>query len=165
MGVPQCRHRVFFIASRIDLNFPKIKLNFNEPSIPLKEAFAKLDDRGEGKPLTSSFRRLWDQAKPGVSYSKYHETGSFFSNCTADPQNPANTLTSSRPARPIRWEAPECFSDEEVICIQSFPGDYDFIEQSPQYVCGMSVPPFMMQRIAVEIEKQWLGVKNENTGT
>jgi len=29
----------------------------------------------------------------------------------------------------------------------------------------MSVPPFMMQRIAVEIEKQWLGVKNENTGT
>jgi hypothetical protein len=31
-------------------------------------------------------------------------------------------------------------------------------------MCGMSVYPYMMQRIASELHKQWLGTGDENTG-
>ena len=37
MGVPQKRERVFFIAHRKDLNFPKLNLNFNEKPIKYGE--------------------------------------------------------------------------------------------------------------------------------
>ena len=37
MGVPQVRERVFFIATRQDLNLPKIKLIFNFKQIPFME--------------------------------------------------------------------------------------------------------------------------------
>ena len=29
-------------------------------------------------------------------------------------------------------------------------------QESPQYVCGMSVPPVMMANIATEVYQQWL---------
>ena len=45
---------------------------------------------------------------------------------------------------------------EEVVKASSFPLDFDFCGQRPQYVCGMSVPPLMMQRVATEVYNQWL---------
>ncbi len=48
-------------------------------------------------------------------------------------------------------------SDRDYINIQTFPQDYDFMGESVQYVCGMSVPPVMMAHIAGEIERQWFG--------
>lgn len=48
------------------------------------------------------------------------------------------------------------FSDEDFRNIQSFPQDYDFGDQSAQYICGMSVPPVMMAQIATEVYQQWL---------
>ena len=47
-------------------------------------------------------------------------------------------------------------SDQDFINVQSFPQDYNFLDQSPQYVCGMSVPPVMMAQIARQIYIQWL---------
>ena len=29
-------------------------------------------------------------------------------------------------------------------------------QESPQYICGMSVPPVMMAQIATEVYQQWL---------
>ena len=51
------------------------------------------------------------------------------------------------------------FSEEELINVQSFPQDYNFMGNSVQYVCGMSVPPNMMANIATEIWEQWLKVE------
>ena len=48
------------------------------------------------------------------------------------------------------------FSDMDFVNIQTFPQDYDFGSESPQYVCGMSVPPVMMAQIASEVYRQWL---------
>ena len=45
---------------------------------------------------------------------------------------------------------------EEIVKASSFPLDFDFCGQRPQYVCGMSVPPLMMQRVATEVYNQWL---------
>ncbi|CAL8896500.1 hypothetical protein BPJM79_190018 [Bacillus pumilus] len=42
-----------------------------------------------------------------------------------------------------------------LILMQSFPLDYDLMDASVQYVCGMSVPPLMMKRIVEQIHKQW----------
>jgi DNA (cytosine-5)-methyltransferase 1 len=50
-------------------------------------------------------------------------------------------------------------SGAEVTRLQSFPDDYNFCKAKPQYVCGMSVPPFMTQRVALEIGRQWFGVE------
>ena len=48
------------------------------------------------------------------------------------------------------------YSDHDYIATQTFPEDYDFMDQSAIYVCGMSVPPVMMAQISGEIYEQWL---------
>lgn len=157
MGVPQARERTFFLARRKDLRFPKIDLKFNEPIISAGKAVGWVAGMGTGKALPKSLRELWEKADIGKSFSEYHATGSFFNNKKSDPDLPVATLTATVPFRPIHWLRPEFFSDAEIVVIQSFPDDYDFMNQDPQYVCGMSVPPFMMQRVATEVAKQWFG--------
>jgi DNA (cytosine-5)-methyltransferase 1 len=46
----------------------------------------------------------------------------------------------------------------EIIRLQTFPDDYNFLKENVQYVCGMSVPPLMTQRVALEIYHQWFNV-------
>jgi DNA (cytosine-5)-methyltransferase 1 len=51
-------------------------------------------------------------------------------------------------------------SREEFLALQTFPRDYAVANyKMAGYICGMSVPPFMMQRIADQIERQILSVK------
>ena len=38
----------------------------------------------------------------------------------------------------------------------SFPTDYNFNGNSINYIVGMSVPPIMMAKIALQIYEQWL---------
>lgn len=45
-------------------------------------------------------------------------------------------------------------TDKDIINCQTFPQDYDFMDQDVQYVCGMSVPPVMMANIASEVQRQ-----------
>ena len=47
-------------------------------------------------------------------------------------------------------------SDKDILKIQTFPQDYDFMGMNVQYVCGMSVPPIMMKKIAEQIKIQLL---------
>jgi DNA (cytosine-5)-methyltransferase 1 len=42
-------------------------------------------------------------------------------------------------------------SKETMVHAQTFPEDYDFLDQNPFYVCGMSVPPVMIKRIVQRI--------------
>lgn len=48
-------------------------------------------------------------------------------------------------------------NDKEYVRVSSFPSDFDFCGIDVRYVCGMSVPPLMTARIALEIKKQWFG--------
>ena len=45
---------------------------------------------------------------------------------------------------------------EDIINVQTFPQDYNFLNLSPQYICGMSVPPVMMAQISTQVKEQWL---------
>ena len=51
----------------------------------------------------------------------------------------------------LRFDFPAKISDKDIITIQTFPQDYNFCGQNVQYVCGMSVPPIMMKKIAEQI--------------
>ena len=50
----------------------------------------------------------------------------------------------------------EKYSVHDYVATQTFPEDYDFMDQEVNYVCGMSVPPVMMANIASEVYRQWL---------
>lgn len=51
MGIPQARERIFFIARRLDLNFEKLKLEFNEKPI----FFGQIVDKN-----STTHKPLWE---------------------------------------------------------------------------------------------------------
>lgn len=134
MGCPQKRQRVFFISRHRALNLVPIRFEFKEPIISVMDAWADLEDQ-KRKSLVwkkSKGKRLaWDGPSDTITH-----TGKLF-HPMAD--------------RPLR--------DIEFVRLQTFPDDYNFGQNPVQYVCGMSVPPYMMQRIALELFWQWFGAR------
>jgi DNA (cytosine-5)-methyltransferase 1 len=144
MGVPQRRERVFFICLRKDLaqkfmkyvdmftELPKIELEFNEKEIPIKE-FAK------GIPK-----------KETQNYSKDR-----FGDVMLDLNRASNTIATDINRY---WLDENTLIDKKTVhLIGSYPTDYNHLSHSnPQYLIGMSVPPLMTKKIAVEIYNQWL---------
>lgn len=153
MGVPQARERVFFIARRKDLELPKVEMNFEEEPIP----FSAIDEGDvHGHELTPNQARYWYLCQPGKSFASVHEKGSLFNSIKVHPDKPLNTLASGCAKLIYHWRYPRILTDSEWIRGQSFPDDYDFLDADPRYVCGMSVPPLMMQRVAAEVAKALL---------
>jgi DNA (cytosine-5)-methyltransferase 1 len=154
MGVPQRRERTFFIAHR---NSEKLKLQFNEPQVSTQYAISGIEiSPDEIKWLTPKTVELWKKVKPGEPLSKAHPLGHRFNDIKTHPKLPCQTMAAGSPSRPIHWSEPRRFTDKECARIQTFPDDYNFKSADGQYVCGMSVPPFMMQRIANQIYLQLL---------
>ena len=149
MGVPQRRERTFFIANKIG---KKISLEFNEEPISVMTAWNGIN--GYGKDVSkSSMVKYWNKIKPGQSMSKVHEKGSLFGQIKLNPNQPSPTLTSKE-YQFWHWNRPSLLSDIQCFRLQSFPDDY--VSNDAKYVCGMSVPPFMTQRVSTEIYKQLL---------
>ena len=151
MGVPQKRERTFFIARRKDLNLPKITMNFNEHIITLGNATNGVE-RKTRKNVGKSIESAWRNVLPGESLSKGHEKGSLFSWIRCNYNAPTNTLTATPTL--LAPDEPKLLSEAEYIRVQTFPDDYNFANTDIRYMCGMSVPPFMMQRVANQIAKQ-----------
>jgi len=155
MGVPQKRERLVFIAVREDLPYPPLQLDFNEPLVLYRDIRS-----GEGpliNPNSKTFAR-WHKRRPkdlSMGYVTKREEGkmSNFNTILLKDQKVANTIASSSVF--LRTTEPRHISDTDVIRLQTFPSDYDFMDANVQYVCGMSVPPLMMKRIAEQIYLQW----------
>ncbi|MMZ46291.1 Modification methylase HaeIII [compost metagenome] len=159
MGVPQKRERVFFIAAREDMPFPPLRLEFNESPVLYRDI-----RNGEGKPINPDSRTFerWHKKRPpdlnmGDVTEREEGKMSNFNTILLKDQKVANTLASSSVF--LRDDVPQQISDMDAIRIQTFPSDYDFMDANVQYVCGMSVPPLMMQRIAEQINSQWFEVR------
>ncbi len=163
MGVPQARERTFFIARRNDLKLPPIKLDFNEKPITAVEAFSGL--KMEGLAITEQQKFWWSRIAPGDSFSKGHPKGHWFSSIKLHPKKTPPTLLASEGCGFYLWDKPRRVDAEMLMRIQSFPFDYDFGQVKQQYLLGMSVPPFMMQRVSTEILKQWIFPLNKKTPT
>lgn len=163
MGVPQQRKRVFFIALRKDLaeqflyqanlfeQKPYLELVFHEKPIPFSEI-----EEGLGAPLTPAFRKWWELVGPGEYLCKHHPKGSYFNSFRVHPHQVLRTVTATIGAKLIHHTEPNEVSIKNLIQASTFPLDYDFGESKPKYVVGMSVPPIMVARIAIEIYNQWL---------
>lgn len=152
MGVPQRRQRTFFIARRSDLNLPRFELAFNEPEISVAKAWKDLIDQ-KGTPLTERGESLWRRTPRGKSFAKANN-GSWFNWIRLSSKAPSNTMPAT--CRLTHPSEPRFLSDLEAVRLQSFPDDYCFGESDARYVCGMSVPPFMMQRIALLLAESLL---------
>lgn len=70
---------------------------------------------------------------------------------------PEATVAAANGGVMAHWSEPRHLSGAEIARLQSFPDDYDFCGMDAKYVCGMSVPPLMMERLAHEIRRQLLG--------
>jgi DNA (cytosine-5)-methyltransferase 1 len=162
MGVPQRRERTFFIAKK--KAFPEIKLNlkFSETPIPFRE----LKFGSSGSALSEAYETLWP---------KRRKTDSDFGDiCTRERGKIANwnhkflhadnvPLTIASSIRPVLFDEPRRANDTEIKRIQTFPEDYNFNGVDAGYVCGMSVPPFMMQRVANQVYEQWLKPRDNSS--
>lgn len=163
MGVPQRRERVFFICLRKDLasqflhwadmftEIPKLEMNFDEKEIPFRNIREIKADR---KNIPNSYLKHWENTDAiGLSYqtSSGNLFGFYF---TAMNYMVCRTVTAGGTI--AIEEEPKLLTSNEFIKIGTFPSDYNFLNNDPQYLIGMSVPPVMTAQIATEIYNQWL---------
>ena len=155
MGVPQRRQRVFFVAHRKDLGLPKLELEFHEKPIPFGEVRSE-----RGIPLLNCMmaelvgkRKKGDTCFSDISERERGKRSMFTDRIVADGKiAPTNTASGMA----VRFVDGERYSVHDYVATQTFPQDYDFLDQLPQYICGMSVPPVMMAQIAGAVYEQWL---------
>jgi DNA (cytosine-5)-methyltransferase 1 len=169
MGVPQQRERVFFIALRKDLAFkflkqynlfetaPELNLRYKEKKI----VFGEIQEYSvERKPLMDSYIKYWNKT---TDYGKYDErsrggkTFGFYRK--AMKHRVLNTIMAGN-VFSIE-ETPHELTDNELIVCGSFPLDFNFNGNKPQYLIGMSVPPVMVANVATEIYTQWIKPINQ----
>lgn len=154
MGVPQRRERVFFIGRRKDLNFPKLSMEFK--GCPIK--YGEFADTNY-KPINTNTNlyKNWQLRKPTDNnfsdiLKRTKNKNSNFGTIIVYKNRTPQTITSGGTF--VRYDVPGTLSAKDFVTIQTFPQNYDFNGQNVQYVCGMSVPPIMMQKIAEQIYKQ-----------
>jgi DNA (cytosine-5)-methyltransferase 1 len=152
MGLPQTRERVFFICRRKDLNLPKINLEFNCKPIGLEEAFSTIKEFTEER-LTDQQLYYWNLCKEGESFSKYHPKGSLFGQGKVHSQKPCGTLTTKMDSK-FHYKYKRYLTNEEWQLIGSYPLDYKFLDISPKYLIGMSVPPVVMAQVSYQVYLQ-----------
>ena len=156
MGIPQTRHRVFFIALRNDIDFDleKLDMYFNYKQITYGEI-----KEGKGKPInkdTQLYRMLCqathDDLRIGDVFARLGEKEKCFGAKIAWEHNVLQTLTAKLDYS--RGVEKERISEMDIIHAQTFPEDYDFMSASwndVAYICGMSVPPVMIKRIVTRL--------------
>ncbi len=161
MGVPQRRERVFFVARRKDLNLPKIVLDFNEKPVLFGDIRTDQGIRRPMNPETKMYGLWKHRKKSDANYStiamRIMGKKSYFSETIVHDDKVPSTLVSG--SSYYLYNEPMEVSSNDLISIQSFPQDYDFIKNSYgfiKYVLGMSVPPRMTEGVAREVAKQLL---------
>jgi len=156
MGVPQARERTFFIARRKDLALDPMKVCFNEEPISVSGCSEGLETVGP-KINGPKMLKYWTATLPGYGFGY---ANGFNAHKKLHPDKVSFTQVATE--RHYHWAKPNYISSGLTTRLQTFPDDYDFAKIEPWYVCGMSVPPFMMQRVASQIHLQWF--KGETHG-
>lgn len=168
MGVPQRRERVFFVCLRKDLAEPflyqqdmftvnpKLELNFNEKGILFKEIYEKGNNE---RPLGGNALDLWnDRIDTDIDLdnisTRRGRPNYMFNHKFLKLSKVCNTITGKDYC--CLYEEPRYRSKNELCKCGTYPLDYNFINNQPHYLIGMSVPPVMTAQIATEIYNQWL---------
>lgn len=156
MGVPQIRERVFITGFRKELGYKKLILNFNEKPITFKEATEEFWDMGGDSIKEFSIYKYWQE----IDYPKEISHNKRFNLYRPALNKPCNTLvesmSNSGAASVCHPIYPRKFNRYEASVLQSYPLDYDFLDQNPLSCIGRSVPPVMMAMLSEQIYLQWL---------
>ena len=156
MGVPQKRERVFFIAHRKDLPYQKLKMEFDSKPIPfeqVREPYGKALSEDNMASKLMKYRIPTDRCLQDINKRVRKKSSGFTSPINHDDE-PVQTITAGGYC--FRMCDGLLMTDRDIINCQTFPQDYDFMNQNVQYVCGMSVPPVMMAKITEQVYQQWL---------
>lgn len=170
MGVPQTRHRVFFVACRADLEIDPswLDMSFNyEPVVfgLVKEGTGRMINKS-----TEAFRWL-EKSEPTdkdlcTVVERFGEPRKLYTHKIYQDTNVAHTMAPG--ADYYRGTEKTGLSVEDIMNVSTFPSDYDFIKRTTtqaQYICGMSVPPLMIKRIVTRLIEQgvfdYLSEKND----
>lgn len=154
MNVPQRRERIFFIAN--NQNYPKLVLNFNYQPITFGEVRSEegIEINHETTIYRMAQRAVYgDRKLSHVCQRERNKDSMYTLRLLYDDLVPGTLVAGTRD---IRFCDRKYTSNEDIINMSTFPQDYDFGDNNPNYVCGMSVPPNMMANIASEIWRQWL---------
>jgi DNA (cytosine-5)-methyltransferase 1 len=129
MGVPQIRQRVFVIGNR--MNYNKLDLNFNEQLITFQEATMDYWSMGGESIEKYSLFKHWQ----AIDYPNEISSKLRFNLKRPLLNKPCNTLiescsnaSSASVCHPLY---PRKLNKYESSVIQSFPLDYDFIDENP----------------------------------
>lgn len=159
MGVPQTRHRVFFIAVRNDINFDlqSVDMAFNYEPV----TYGEIKD-GKGNPPSQKATEILNEAteteKDGVAaWNRLYNNGGnkrmFFNHIICHNNNIFPTIRAGHNSL-FDYQNKTAVSIMDMIHAQTFPEDYNFIKNTfsnINYVCGMSVPPIMIKRIVTRL--------------
>ena len=166
MGVPQTRHRVFFIAVRDDVSFDfdDLDMTFNYEIVTYGEIKSGIGNSVKGKQTQEmlalampSDKCICDVLKRTVG----KET--CFTDMIVWEDEIMPTIKAS--CSIYRGSEKTHISKEDVIAAQTFPVDYDFGNDTYStvgYICGMSVPPIMIKRLVLRLIESGLFDYKEN---
>ena len=150
MGVPQNRHRVFFIALRNDNPFDLAGLDMYFNYEPVTYGQIK---SGVGPSLgknTKYYRllglaKVCDKSMEDVLIRTEGKKNLGFNDKIVWDCDVLPTIKASMSVYVAETKGK--ISKEDIIHSQTFPEDYDFGTANVGYICGMSVPPVMIKRI------------------
>ena len=161
MGVPQTRHRVFFIASRKDISFNYEKLDMSFHYEPITYGIIKSIVGDEWSKLAKQGKlyNLFMSAIPsdknlGDINLRLNGKASYFQCYILHDNEVLPTIRASRGFDAYRYVDKKKSTVEDVIHAQTFPEDFDFGKKTMNtvsFICGMSVPPIMIKRIVTRI--------------
>ena len=156
MGVPQLRHRVFFIAFRNDIkfNFDRLDMYFNYK--PITYGIIKSGEGIELNHNTLEYKTLSKAVKGdkdlAMIYRRNGEKERRYSAKIVWDDSVLQTILANLAC--YRGEEKTHINKADVIHAQTFPEDFNFLTDSfnsVAYICGMSVPPVMIKRIVDRI--------------
>lgn len=161
MGVPQTRHRVFFIATRLDFDLDRLDMSFNYEPITYGEI-----ECGEHYKENSKTSQIARMAKIGDinllrATRDFENKNNNFSERVQWKNNVTWTIAASGSDIWIENKGYK-INDKEIINAQTFPQDYNFINEKVKYICGMSVPPIMIKRIVTRLIESGIFREKEN---
>ena len=150
MGVPQTRHRVFFVANRIDFDLDKVNMCFNYKPIIFEEI-----KEGKGKPASNKAKILLDNTRESDTllsdaHKRVYGKRGWFTHVLCNDKKVMPTILAGHDCMWRMTEKEHC-SNEDMINGQTFPRDYNFINGDVSYFCGMSVPPIMIKRLVTRL--------------
>ena len=157
MGVPQKRHRVFFIAIRKNILFDlqRLDMSFNYELVK----YSEIKD-GPGGELTDNVKLVFDNLVYGEkdlvsAWNRVHNQGKpekrmWFNSIITYDDDVMQTVAGDH-GQLFDYSAKAKVSDKSVANASTFPQDYDFCGESVPYICGMSVPPVMMKRVVARL--------------